>query len=327
MTDIPPPDIADMALSFLLRVQDDPEDVHLKAELQQWRQADHAHERAWQQVLRVRQLGRMALRGAVQAPLPSTPVFPPGNLRRFPVRRWRAGVMATAAAAAIVLACAPSLRLWFQADYATTTGQTRQIALDDGSNLTLGSASAIAVHMHGDTRRVVLLKGEALFQVRHDPRRAFVVEADGVVSRDIGTVFDMRSGAGHVVLGVGEGTVGLRAPQVGIAAEQTVNAGEQIDITEKTGAVRRSAISPDSVGSWNTGLFGASAVSVADMLGILRRHYPGYVIVRGAIPASRLVGGVYDLQHPADSLRMLVTSSGGSMREVAGRVLIVSFPG
>ncbi|MCW4589543.1 FecR domain-containing protein [Gluconacetobacter entanii] len=325
MTDIPPPDAADTALSFLLRVQDDPGNDCLKAELQQWRQADPAHERAWQQALRVRLLGQMALQGATQAQSPSKPT--PDNLHRFPVRRWRAGPLATAAAAAIVLACAPSLRLWFQADYTTTTGQTRQIALDDGSHVTLDSASAIAVHMQGDTRRVVLLKGEALFQVKHDPRRTFVVEADGMVSRDIGTVFDVRSGAGHVVLGVGEGTVGLRAPQAGIAAEQTVNAGEQIDITEKTGAVRRSAISPDSVGSWNSGLFGASAVSVADMLGILRRHYPGYVIVRGAIPASRLVGGVYDLQHPADSLRMLVTSSGGSMREVAGRILVISFPG
>ncbi|WEQ51792.1 FecR domain-containing protein [Komagataeibacter oboediens] len=325
MTDNSPPDAADTALSFLLRVQDDPEDSRLKAELQQWRQADPAHERAWQQALRVRLLGQMALQGATQARPASKPM--PDNLHRFPVRRWRAGALATAAAAAIVLACAPSLRLWFQADYTTTTGQTRQIALDDGSHLTLGSASAIAVHMQGDTRRVVLLKGEALFQVKHDPQRTFMVEADGVVSRDIGTVFDVRSGAGHVVLGVGEGTVGLRAPQAGIAAEQTVNAGEQIDITEKTGAVRRSAISPDSVGSWNTGLFGASAVSVADMLGILRRHYPGYVIVRGTIPASRLVGGVYDLQRPADSLRMLVTSSGGSMREVAGRILVISFPG
>lgn len=325
MTDIPPPDAAETALSFLLRVQDDPGNDCLKAELQQWRQADPAHERAWQQALRVRLLGQMALQGATQARPPSKPT--PDNLHRFPVRRWRAGALATAAAAAIVLACAPSLGLWFQADYTTTTGQTRQIALDDGSHLTLGSASAIAVHMQGDTRRVVLLKGEALFQVKHDPQRTFVVEADGVVSRDIGTVFDVRSGAGHVVLGVGEGTVGLRAPQAGIAAEQTVNAGEQIDITEKTGTVRRSAISPDSVGSWNTGLFGASAVSVADMLGILRRHYPGYVIVRGTVPASRLVGGVYDLQRPADSLRMLVTSSGGSMREVAGRILVISFPG
>ncbi|MBL7232938.1 FecR family protein [Komagataeibacter oboediens] len=325
MTDNSPPDAADTALSFLLRVQDDPEDSRLKAELQQWRQADPAHERAWQQALRVRLLGQMALQGATQARPASKPI--PDNLYRFPVRRWWTGALATAAAAAIVLACAPSLRLWFQADYTTTTGQTRQIALDDGSHLTLGSASAIAVHMQGDTRRVVLLKGEALFQVKHDPRRTFVVEADGVVSRDIGTVFDVRSGAGHVVLGVGEGTVGLRAPQAGIATEQTVNAGEQIDITEKTGAVRRFAISPDSVGSWNTGLFGASAVSVADMLGILRRHYPGYVIVRGTIPASRLVGGVYDLQRPADSLRMLVTSSGGSMREVAGRILVISFPG
>lgn len=323
MTDITPPDADDTALSFLLRVQDDPEDARLKAELQQWRQADPAHERAWQQALRVRLLGRLALQGATQSP----PAPTPDNLHRLPVRRWRAGALATAAAAAIVLACAPSLRLWLQADYTTATGQTRQIALDDGSSLTLGSASAIAVHMHGDTRRVMLLKGEALFRVRHDPRRAFVVEADGVVSRDIGTVFDVRSGGGHVVLGVAEGTVGLRAPRAGMAAEQAVNAGEQIDITEQTGAVRHAAISTDSVGSWNTGLFGASAVSVGDMLGILRRHYSGYVFIRGTVPASRLVGGVYDLRHPADSLRMLVTSSGGSMREVAGRILIVSFPG
>ncbi|WP_167400893.1 hypothetical protein ACM0P6_15260 (plasmid) [Komagataeibacter sucrofermentans] len=56
MTDIPPPDAADTALSFLLRVQADP-----------------AHERAWQQALRVRLLGQMALQGATQAQSLSKP--------------------------------------------------------------------------------------------------------------------------------------------------------------------------------------------------------------------------------------------------------------
>ena len=320
MTDILLPDAADMALSFLLRVQDDPDNAGLRDELHAWRTADPTHERAWQQALRVRLVGRQALSGMAVAGAP------PVSARRVRARTWRAGAMAMAVAAAVVLVCAPSLKLWLQADYTTTTGQTRQIALSDGSTLTLGSASAIAIHMQGDARRVELLKGEALFRVKHDPRHPFVVEADGVISRDIGTVFDVRRGAGHVVLGVGEGRVGLRAPRAGIATERPVSAGEQVDITERTGTMRQSTISPESVGSWNTGLFGASAVSVADMLGILRRHYPGYVLVRGNVPANRLVGGVYDLQHPVESLRMLVTSSGGSMREVAGRILIVGFP-
>lgn len=63
--------------------------------------------------------------------------------------------------------------------YATERGEVRLVPLGDGSTVTLNTATRVRVR-HGDARRlVVLLEGEAYFEVAPDPVRQFVVEVDG----------------------------------------------------------------------------------------------------------------------------------------------------
>lgn len=333
MTEQPSSEDADVALSFLLRVQEEPEDDAVQKELQQWREADLTHERAWQAILRVRMIGRLALQARTQREM-TGPVIPfPSARPHAPPRRprWRTLAIAAAASIAAVVSM-PQGRLWLQADYRTGTAESRHIMLADGSEAILGASSALAVHIDGAHRHIVLLQGEALFRVRHDPDRDFVVQAGSVTSRDIGTVFDVRKGGGHVVLAVAEGSIGVTPPQAtrsGIGREMPelrLHAGEQIDIMEDNEEIRHSTVSADSIGSWDRGIFGTNAASVNDMLSLLERYYPGYVFVHGRIPAGKLVGGVYDLGHPTESIRMLATSSGGSVSEFSGHVLMVRFP-
>ena len=87
--------------------------------------------------------------------------------------------------------------------------------LPDGSRAELKDGSTLDVRYTATERRVRLTGGEAQFSVMKDPARPFVVEANGVAVRAVGTVFDVRLGDAAVEVLVTEGKV-----RVGLAAQE-----------------------------------------------------------------------------------------------------------
>lgn len=69
-----------------------------------------------------------------------------------------------------------------------------QIRLADGSTVVLKPASEIRVADNfGKATREVNLKGEAFFRVAHDTKRPFLVYSNGVVTRVLGTCFNVKA--------------------------------------------------------------------------------------------------------------------------------------
>ena len=143
---------------------------------------------------------------------------PRANARRAAVRHRADGERRTrrsgwiAAAVLAGLAAAVAFWLWLPGGaqvYQTRTGEQRSILLADGSRVTLNSASSVVVDL-GRRRRIVhLLRGEALFQVSHDPSRPFDVHADGEVVRAIGTEFDVAMLQRYAAVTVLQGRVAV----------------------------------------------------------------------------------------------------------------------
>ena len=76
----------------------------------------------------------------------------------------------------------------------TTLGQKSTIFLNDGSIITLNSASSIAYPAtFGDGSREVELTGEAFFQIAPDPKKPFIVHTNGLSVTALGTSFNIRS--------------------------------------------------------------------------------------------------------------------------------------
>jgi transmembrane sensor len=91
--------------------------------------------------------------------------------------------------------------------YASAPGEQRAFALQDGSRITLGGDTALVVRFSAGARQIELTRGEALFQVAHDPRRPFVVHAAGGTTTAVGTAFEIRLYAHHAQVWVREGAV------------------------------------------------------------------------------------------------------------------------
>lgn len=117
---------------------------------------------------------------------------------------------ALAMAAAVVLGVGVA---WFTMTgpqrYETGFGEQRSVMLEDGSQVTLNTASKIEVRLYPHHRVIDLLAGEALFDVAHDATRPFDVRADESVLRAVGTSFVVDLRPSRTTVTVVEGRVAL----------------------------------------------------------------------------------------------------------------------
>src|SRR5579871_2605310 len=99
-------------------------------------------------------------------------------------------------------------------EYATSIGEQRSIALADGSTVSLNSRSRVRIRYSARERDVELLEGQALFGVAHDTTRPFIVTADNVRVRAVGTEFDVYRKPGETIVTVVEGRVSVITPEM-----------------------------------------------------------------------------------------------------------------
>lgn len=94
-------------------------------------------------------------------------------------------------------------------DFRTDVGEQRTVTLADGSRVTLNTGSSLVAENFGRERRVRLERGEALFDVAHDDRHPFLVEAMGRTVRVLGTSFIVRREAGRLDVTLLRGAVAI----------------------------------------------------------------------------------------------------------------------
>ncbi len=147
---------------------------------------------------------------------------------------------------------------WFMlmqpARFESAFGEQRSIPLQDGSRVTLNTASKIAVDLESKHRVVHLLRGEALFEVAHDPARPFDVVTDHAVVRAVGTQFDVYQQPGQTVVTVLEGRVAVFAGSDASAAQATpvsmLGASERLVITREGATTLEQGVDGAAATSW-----------------------------------------------------------------------------
>jgi transmembrane sensor len=134
----------------------------------------------------------------------------------------------TACAGTLVLALSSAIWLldpaWNHEDIHVAIGQRQQLQLADGSRVELNSGSHLIIEKRLRSRQLELRHGQALFSVVHADT-PFIVRSQGVSVRDIGTVFDVRSDARGVDVGVVEGAVEVSSDRT---AAVRLNVGQQL---------------------------------------------------------------------------------------------------
>jgi transmembrane sensor len=91
--------------------------------------------------------------------------------------------------------------------YATPIGGIASVPLQDGSSVTLNTASEVRVELTPHERHIRLNKGEAFFEVAKDPNRPFIVQVGTKRVIAVGTKFSVRRDGDDVRVAVTEGKV------------------------------------------------------------------------------------------------------------------------
>jgi len=273
-----------------------------------WLEADPAHRLAFDEIalLDARIADHRPALAALLPPIAAVPVALPATEdpmenRVMPPRRWglRAG---GGIAAAIALAVAVPALLTLSplnlsplnlssppsaADYRTGAGQSRTIALKDGSRIALAASSHLRVEGKGQDK--LTLEGGALFDIPHRPDRTMTIRAGGQEISDIGTRFDILADARTMRVAVAEGVIALRPAGAGNAVR--LPAGRQMVIDRAAHQGEISAVAPDAIGSWRQGRLIYEAVPLSLVASDISR-YAGVPVRAGADVAGRRFSGV-----------------------------------
>ncbi len=320
----PPESLATEANQWAIRLTDDPDDQTLRQEFSAWHARSPAHAEAWTSALRI-----WSLTGAIGPELlptsarQSPPATRPDKTRHRIIRPITA-IPVTAALCCAAWLLFPTLRIAMLADYTTATGQNRTVMLADGSSVTLGGKSAIAVSYTATRRNVTLLTGEAFFQIRHDTTRPFRVSAGELHARDIGTRFDIRMDRAEIRLGVQDGKVGMSLSGTDAPPELLMQAGDEVQVDRQTGKITQNTVAPDAVGSWRSGTLMVENETIGRVIDTLSRYYPGFIVRYDSALNTRHVGGLYDLNNIPAALQAVVLPAGDHVREIAGHVLLIT---
>lgn len=309
------------AMDRLLRLQAAPDDASLRADIADWCKADPAHARAWRRA---------------QETWNAVAEVPPAHIAEWPVRkpavaragRWPrvrlAAATGAAIAACLLLLLMPGLLPGLYTDHATRTAELREIALADGSRVSLGPRTSLDVRLDPERRSAVLLDGEAFFEVAADRQRPFVVAAAGVEVAVVGTAFDVRVSRTTVAVAVRNGKVDVRGGKE--ATPVRLAAGERAVVDRATLRVQRDKIEPAEVASWRDGRLFVDGATVADVVDELGRYCPGWIVVADSRLAAQRVTGLFDVNDIDRALAALVQPFDGQVRSVTPLLRILSIP-
>ena len=93
--------------------------------------------------------------------------------------------------------------------FATKASEWRTLTLEDGSTVTLGPRTVITYAFNHNQRFIRLLSGEALFNVRKDRRRTFLVQTPVGCARALGTIFSVTHQLRSTAVTTFEGAVAV----------------------------------------------------------------------------------------------------------------------
>ncbi len=288
--------------------------------LKAWLDEAPAHAAAFDAMLRL--LNDPALLDAAAAAAPAESRPAPLPLARPARPRWRrsareigrgtgrrsAGLAAAIAAAVVIAVAVPASLRWAgpavpvvaRQVYASEAGQRRDVALPDGSTMTLDAASRVAIAFADDARGLDLMRGAARFEVRHDADRPFTVATHDARMTALGTDFSVDAGGGVTELRVFRGRVRLA---VAGYAPVVVVAGQWASVAGRTPHLRR--FDPARYRGWQQNWLEGDAIPLRIAIVRIGRYTP--IPIRLADPqlGDEIVSGRFRLDMPSDSLRQI----------------------
>jgi len=211
-----------------------------------------------------------------------------------------AGAVAAAVAVLIVAVQPPS-----QAPsgnvlvYATEIGARRDVVLEDGSRISLNTATEVVVTLSEQERAVELVRGEAFFDVASDANRPFIVQAGEGQVAVLGTEFNVRLTESGFNVAVAEGRVAVSpALEAMSAPEHVLTAAQGAAVNTEVASVSLFVVDTDRLTAWRRGQLVYRDTPLSEVVADLSRYVDSDILISEAGLETLAFTGVLNIDTP-----------------------------
>lgn len=167
----------------------------------------------------------------------------------------------------------------------TPRGHRSSILLRDGSKVSLNSETKITYDENfGIDNRRIYLEGEAFFEVAKDEDLPFVVTSKNLITRALGTSFNVRDygdeDSASIALATGKVKV-KRSQNPTKKFKIFLNPNEQVILNKSSQKWSKTSFEPEKVLSWKDSNLNFEDMSLARIIKTLERWYDVKIKVRG----------------------------------------------
>ena len=235
-------------------------------------------------------------------------------------RAWIGGAVAASLG---LLVLRPPTDLWpavagLGADYATGTGEQREVALDGGVLVQMNTQTRLdAAPVQDGAAALVLLAGEAEFQAGlRGAARVRVRAGDGTVSAGSAR-FNIRLFGQEVCVTCLAGR--LRVAQAGNDAELAT--GQQLRYRPEHFGIAR-AVAKGDVSAWRQRLLVFKQSTLAEVVDEVNRYRPGKLILNGDALKQTRVQASFSLDRLDDVIALIQDAYGARVTRLPGGIVL-----
>lgn len=219
----------------------------------------------------------------------------PQSAQRKPIMPRRSLLLGIAAVIVAVVALGSSTGLLLLQGgpkiYATPVGGHELIKLSDGSRIELDTDTVLKTDFAHGERRVELVKGEALFQIRHDAAHPFTVTIADHRVTDLGTEFVVRKDDQRLRVVLLEGSARLTSARGSGRARATIlTPGDEAVATAHDLSISRKPLQDlQAELSWRHGVLVFHRATLMDVAKEYNRYNRQKIVIADNVAGSRVI--------------------------------------
>jgi transmembrane sensor len=179
--------------------------------------------------------------------------------------------------------------------FATPVGGREKITLLDGSQIELNTDTRLRADFKTGNNTVWLDKGEAYFEIKHNPARQFIVMASGHRITDLGTKFRLRSRPGRLEVALLDGQLSIESTNLTGQTKPTVLKPGDVATTNSDSVfvTRKDKQKLANELGWRRGVVILENATLAEAASELNRYNSKQLVIADPVTARRRIAGTF----------------------------------
>lgn len=298
-------------------------------QFEQWQTKSLAHEDAWHQVNTfwkdVEQLSEPHIPGQTRLPMETgQESHRVGTSSRIlednSFKRWGPAVAATIAIVSVIVVSLVNFPRW-TADFSTDVAEYRTVTLPDGSRIKLNSYTALNTNYTEQSREIELLMGEALFVVKPNPERAFLVRSGQGLTKAVGTQFTVKRDGSTTQVSVLEGIVEVQHSM--LTKSSTLQKEMVVSYNQTQGLHSSPAANMEVITAWLQGHLIFDHTPLSEAITQINQHRTGKIVLLNDELADHRLNGIFRLEALDDVILAIEETTPANIMRVTPYLLLL----